>query len=289
MNSEAQRHGLFYFSCSATTLHLMWSAFNSFQIRVCRKRVAKRTPLDDILLRTSIISLLFKIRLHVSTGRQEAFASLYQSAHHTSNAPLSSQRNLKGFWGSALAFGLLGNHVITTFSRSLSCRSLSFLSFVQFGNTVFLNTDDQARKHLCTMLLPQPAALWRTGHHWPRLSDRRSVPLTVICACIVQDESTEVLHFRVTELEDVLARCCRLHNQQRFEELGVLLKTVAEASAALGQMVGGTSAGMKGEVERAIRQSEGRRKVNCAPNSFFRFPSYRLSVIDEVLMTTLVS
>jgi hypothetical protein len=85
----------------------------------------------------------------------------------------------------------------------------------------------------------------------------------------VQDESTEVLHSRVTELEDVLARCCRLHNQQRFEELGVLLKTVAEASAALGQMVGGSSAGMKGEVERAIRQSEGRRKVGCAFKKFF--------------------
>lgn len=215
------------------------------------------------------IFFYFEIKSYIPTGCKEPFASLNQSANHTSDAPLPHSAICRVFEKLYPPLVCLGKYVITTFVRSLSC-----LSFAQFENTVYLNTDDRAGKYSGT-LLPQPAALWRTGQHCPPLSDRRSFPLTVICARIVQDESTEVLHSRVTALEDVLARCCRLHNQQRFEELGVLLKTVAEASAALGQMVGGSSAGMKGEVERAIRQSEGRRKVSCTFRSFFGFDQVR--------------
>lgn len=77
-----------------------------------------------------------------------------------------------------------------------------------------------------------------------------------------QADDTLALNARVSELEDILARCCRLHNQERFGELGTLLATVAEASAALGKMVGASpEAGIGGELERALRQSQERSKV----------------------------
>ncbi|GAQ86287.1 Serine/threonine protein kinase [Klebsormidium nitens] len=75
-------------------------------------------------------------------------------------------------------------------------------------------------------------------------------------------DDTLALNARVSELEDILGRCCRLHNQERFQELGALLKTVAEASAALGKMVGASpGVGIGGELERVLRRSQGRSKV----------------------------